>query len=164
MVDNAIENGLSPGGGAAKLLKDHRCHASLQGLEVGNHLSGHMPYIWSLVTIFFPSPFGFRLQSGASCSQVSFFAYGCVCELFCLQLEPFTYNLSFLLTNEALLLTMEKVHLISTSTDCKQKASTASKKRFPHILRNCGGRLRHNYVTAKQEIDSPIIIWCIGGG
>ena len=56
VVDNAIENGLSPGGCMAKLLKDHRCHASLQGLEVeaislaicptfGQSLLGEVPWL-----------------------------------------------------------------------------------------------------------------------
>ena len=34
VVDDAVEDGLSPGGCPAKLFKDHRYHASVQGLEV----------------------------------------------------------------------------------------------------------------------------------
>ena len=34
MVDDAVENGLGPGGRPAKLFQHHRCHASIQCLEV----------------------------------------------------------------------------------------------------------------------------------
>ena len=34
MVDDAVENGLGPGGRPAKLFQHHWCHASLQSLEV----------------------------------------------------------------------------------------------------------------------------------
>ena len=57
-----------------------------------------------------------KIIEEASCLQLSFFAYSCVWELFCvcLQLSFFPYN--------------GKVCLRSTSTDSKQRSSTVSKK------------------------------------
>ena len=34
MIDDAVENGLSPGGCSAKLFQHHWCHASVQCLQV----------------------------------------------------------------------------------------------------------------------------------
>ena len=34
MIDDAVENGLSPGGCSAKLLQDHWCHPPVQSLQV----------------------------------------------------------------------------------------------------------------------------------
>ena len=65
------------------------------------------------------------LQLEASCLQLSFFAYNCVWELFCLsfysQFELFCIQLSFFAHNG-------KVFLRSSSADCKQRSSTVSEK------------------------------------
>ena len=56
----------------------------------------------------------FCLQLEASCLQLSFFAYNCVWELFCLQLELLLTIRAFLLTIEPLCLQPEcvsKIHL-----------------------------------------------------
>ena len=55
MVDDAVKNGLGPGGRSAKLFQHHRRHASVQCLQV----------VANCRDIFFPvpfppSPFGFR--------------------------------------------------------------------------------------------------------
>ena len=34
MIDDAVENGLGPGGRPSKLFQHHRCHASIQCLKV----------------------------------------------------------------------------------------------------------------------------------
>ena len=71
---------------------------------------------------------GFLLTIGGFLLTIElFYLQLCVCS-FC------AYNFSFLLTIEAFLLAIEafayngKVHLICTSTDCKQRSSTVSKK------------------------------------
>ena len=48
----------------------------------------------------------FCLLLGASCLQLSFFAYSYVLGLFCLQLEFFAYSSSFLLTARGFFLTV----------------------------------------------------------
>ena len=58
----------------------------------------------------------------------SFFAYSCVWELFCLQFELFNLRFELFCLQLSFFAYSGKVCLRSTSTDCEQRSSTASKK------------------------------------
>ena len=63
----------------------------------------------------------FFLQLGASCLQLSFFAYSCVWQFIAYNWSFSTYSWSFFAYGG-------KVHLINTSTDGKQRSSAVSTK------------------------------------
>ena len=70
----------------------------------------------------------FCLQLEAFCFQLSFFAYNCVWELFCLQLELYYLQFELFCLQLSFFAYSGKVSLRNTSTDCKQRSSTVSKK------------------------------------
>ena len=76
----------------------------------------------------------FRMQLScllleASCLQLSSFTYSCAWELFCLQFELFYLQFELLCLQLFFFASYSgKVCLRSTSTDCKERSSTVSKK------------------------------------
>ena len=78
------------------------------------------------VNFLFDATFGLQLE--ASGSQLSFFAYSCVWEFFCLQFELFCLQFELFCLQLSVFAYSGKVCLRSTSMDCKQRSSTVSKK------------------------------------
>ena len=71
----------------------------------------------------------FWLTVGSFLLSAELFAYSCVWELLCLRFELFfAYSSSFFSYNWSFLAYSGKVRLRSTSSDCKQRSSTVSRK------------------------------------
>ena len=70
----------------------------------------------------------FLLTVGSFLLTAEFFAYSCVWKLFCLQCELFYLQFERFCLQLSFFAYSGKVYLRSTSTDCKHRSSTVSKK------------------------------------